>query len=164
MGAHLFNIEFRGERGGTSTCRQHEFGLRTCFLQPSRISVPQPLLDRSACIIKVVSHTHTHICFVPATMDRVGDEQPPRMSDDEKRLARKWWHEGKTQPEIASLLSCHKSSISRAVATSAQKKAQGRPRVLSHRCRWCRRRREDTAEGYRTSGRHNSGIDFPNEC
>ena len=30
-------------------------------------------------------------------MDRVGDEQPPRMSDDEKRLARKWWHEGKTR-------------------------------------------------------------------
>ena len=44
-------------------------------------------------------------------MDRVGDEQPPRMSDDEKRLARKWWHEGKTQPEIASLLSRHKSSM-----------------------------------------------------
>ena len=64
-------------------------------------------------------------------MDRVGDEQPPRMSDDEKRLARKWWHEGKTQTEIASLLSRHRSSISRAVVTSAEKKAQGRPRELS---------------------------------
>ena len=84
-----------GGKGGTNTCRQHEFGLRNCFLQPSRVSLPQPLLDRSACTIKVVSHTQ--ICFVPATMDRVGDEQPPRMSDDEKRLARKWWHEGKTR-------------------------------------------------------------------
>ena len=69
-GAHLFNIEFRGEGGETNTCRQHEFGLRTCFLQPSRICRPQPLLGWSAYIIKVVSHTQ--ICFVPATMDSRG--------------------------------------------------------------------------------------------
>ena len=75
--------------------------------------------------------SHTHTRFGPAAMNRTSDEQPPRMSDEEKRLARKWWCEGKTQTEIGILLSRHKSSISRAVDPSAVKKAQGRPHALS---------------------------------
>ena len=41
-------------------------------------------------MIKAVAH----IRFTATTMDGTNDEQPARMSDDEKCLARKWWQEG----------------------------------------------------------------------
>ncbi len=66
MGAHPFNIEFGGG-GGTNICCQHEFVVRTCFLQPSQIHmlalrkwqasampppIASPLFDRSSSALR----------------------------------------------------------------------------------------------------------------
>ena len=55
--------------------------------------------------------------------------QPPRMSNEEKRLAWTWQEEGKSQREIAKLLSRNNGSISRLFSATVTK-TQGRPKIL----------------------------------
>lgn len=81
----------------------------------------------------MASYTHwiSHVppSAVAAAMEPLCARQPPRMSNEEKRLAWKWREEGKSQREISKLLFRNEGSISRLFSTK-EIKPQGRPRIL----------------------------------
>lgn len=70
----------------------------------------------------------------PAAMGKISnDAQPPRMSDEEKRLARKWYKEGKPRAEIAELLSRDLSNICKLLKMKSKPNPVGRPKLLSEK-------------------------------
>ena len=54
-----------------------------------------------------------------------------KLSDDERRLARKWYSEGKKPSEIAGLLDRDTSTLTRLLVMQIAKKMQGRPPMLT---------------------------------
>ena len=105
------------------------------------MAMPAPRLTRHAptrsrfgnvCEIDSVTCLETGpvaFCGLMPSVKRAAVQQPPRMSPDEKRLARDWHFEhGRTAEDIARTLQRHPSSIGRLLAQKKKPKPVGRPR------------------------------------
>ena len=64
-------------------------------------------------------------------MANESDAQPPRMTDCEKRLARKWYKEGVERVEIASRLGRQLSGVVKFLKQKVKPQPLGRPKLLS---------------------------------